>query len=210
MIDSRKKTVQAGYDRMARRHLTWEGKVEGDPRERFLEQFVGLLPAGGRVLDLGCGAGVPSTRRLAEEFDVVGVDISAEQLRLARENVPTATLIQADLLKADFPGSSFDGITAFYSISHIPREEHAELFGLISKWLRPAGFLLASLGAGDSPDWTGEWLGVPMFFSSFDADANRRLIADAGMVLIHDEVVPMREPEGEAIFLWVIARKPAE
>ena len=74
-------------------------------------------------------------------------------------------------------------------------------------WLTPGGLFLASLGLGDSDDWVGGWLGVPMFFSSFDAGTNRRLLAEAELTLVIDEVVTMLEPEGEATFQWVLARK---
>ena len=48
-----------------------------------------------------------------------------------------------------------------------------------------------------------------MFFSSHDADENRRLLRDAGLSLVLDEVIAVREPEGEVRFLWVLAQKPA-
>ena len=206
MSDPRKEIVQAGYDAMAEHYLDWGGRVEGDPRARFLEEFSRSLPEGARVLDLGCGAGVPSTQLLAERFEVVGVDISQAQLRLAKKNVPQASFIQADLAELTFPDEEFAGITAFYSISHVPREEHAELFRRTAAWLEPGGLLLATLGAGGG-DWTGEWLGVPMFFSSYDADTNRALLNAAGFELLHDEVVEMQEPEGAASFLWALGRK---
>lgn len=208
MIDPRKRTVQAGYDAMAEHYLAWDAAIEGDPRDRFLNEFAVRLRDGARVLDLGCGAGVPSTKQLADRFDVVGADISEAQLRLARANVPDATFIRSDFSELDFEDEPFDGITAFYSISHIPREEHAGLFQRIVRWLKPGGFFLASLGAGGSPDWTGEWLGVPMLFSSYDADTNRRLLEAAELNLVIDQVVSMKEPEGEAAFLWVLAQKP--
>jgi len=156
------------------------------------------------VLDLGCGAGVPSTRRLAESFSVVGVDISTKQLASARRNVPGAELIRADLREVDFPAASFDGVCALYSIAHVPREDHAQLFLAVRRWLRPGGVFFASLGSGDLPTWTGDWLGVPMFFSSYSAPENRRLLDEAGLEAVHDEIVTMREPEGDATFHWVI------
>jgi len=207
--DSGKRTVQQGYDEIAERYLTWGGRVQGDPRDRLLEAFAQRLPDGARVLDLGCGAGLPSTKQLARRFEVVGVDISDVQLRLARQNVPNATFMRGDIAQLELSEGSFDGIAALYSISHIPRDEHEALFVRIACWLRPGGLLLASLGATGHPDWTGEWLGVPMFFSSHDADTNRRLLRDAGLTLVIDEVVSMQEPEGEATFLWVLAKKPA-
>ena len=66
--DPRKRTVQAGYDAMAEHYLAWGGEIEGDPRHRFLHEFARRLPDGARVLDLGCGAGIPSTKQLAERF----------------------------------------------------------------------------------------------------------------------------------------------
>jgi ubiquinone/menaquinone biosynthesis C-methylase UbiE len=209
MTDSRKAIVQSGYDAMAERHLVWSQAIEGDPRDRFLNELARRLRDGARVLDLGCGAGVPSTKQLAERFEVVGVDISEEQLRLARGNVPAATFVGGDLSELEFEDETFDGITAFYSISHVPREEHDAVFKKVARWLRPGGFFLASLAAVGSPDWTGEWLGVPMFFSSYDADTNRRLLEAAGLALVVNEVVSMREPEGEAAFLWVLAERPS-
>jgi SAM-dependent methyltransferase len=208
-LDERKRTVRDGYDALAPRFATWMEAVEGDPWERFLEALAARLARGARVLDLGCGAGVPKTRRLAERFDVVGVDLSDEQLRRARTDVPRARFVRGDLAAVECPNGSFDAVTAFYSITHVPRAEHAGLFARIGRWLKPGGLFLASLGAGGSDDWTGEWLGVPMFFSSHDAETNRRLLRQSGFRLVLDEVVTMSEPEGEATFLWMLAEKPS-
>jgi hypothetical protein len=71
----------------------------------------------------------------------------------------------------------------------------------------PGGRFLAVLGSTDSPDWIGEWLGQPMFFSSYDASANRRLLVEAGFDLLIDKTVETMEPEGPVTFQWVIARR---
>jgi cyclopropane fatty-acyl-phospholipid synthase-like methyltransferase len=205
--DQRKQTVEAGYDELAPRFGDWAARVKGDPWERFLSELAGQLAPGARVLDLGCGNG-QKIARLADRFDVTGVDISKEQLRLARAEIPNARFVHADLAELDFPAESYDAVTALYSISHVPREQHPALFGKVARWLRPSGLFLASLSANGTNDWTEEWLGVEMFFSGFDADTNRRLIREASFELAVDDVLSMQEPEGEATFLWVLARKP--
>jgi SAM-dependent methyltransferase len=202
-------TVRAGYDAIAEAYLDWGSRVVGDPRDRFVEDLAARLPDGAAVLDLGCGAGLPSTRRLAERFEVVGVDASERQIDLARANVPGASFIRADLSEVRFEDGTFAAVTALYSISHLPRVEHGALFERIASWLGPGGLFLASLGSTDSPDWTGKWLGVPMFFSSYDAAMNRGLVESAGFVPLHAEVVTMTEPDGEVAFLWMLAQKPA-
>jgi hypothetical protein len=51
--------------------------------------------------------------------------------------VPRATFIHGDFANLDFSRGSFDGVAAFYSITHVPREQHADLFGRIASWLKP-------------------------------------------------------------------------
>lgn len=87
VADERKRTVEAGYDALADRFGEWMARVEGDPWERFLAELASRLPTGARVLDLGCGNGAKISR-LADRFEVVGVDISERQLELARAAVP--------------------------------------------------------------------------------------------------------------------------
>lgn len=206
MGDARKRIVADGYDVIAERYLAWGEGVHDDPRDSMVELLTARLAAGSRVLDLGCGAGTTATH-LARRFAVTGVDISPAQVALARSAAPEATFLDADLASVDFPDGSFDAVVALYSISHVPRDEHAGLFLRIGRWLAPDGLLLASLGSTDAPDWTGEWLGVPMFFSAWDADTNRRLLRAAGFALEFDEVRTMHEPEGEVSFLWVLASR---
>lgn len=208
MTDERKRAVQAGYDALAPTFREWCAAVEGDPWERFVAELTDRLPAGARLLDLGCGNGA-KTKRMAERFEVVGVDLSSEQLRLARAEVPEATFVQADFVELDFPAEAFDAVTAFYSIVHVPREDHPSLIGRVMRWLKTDGLFLASLSHLGGEDRIEEWLGVEMFFSGFDAETNRGLLREAGLELLADEVVTMREPEGDATFLWVLARKPA-
>ena len=207
--DQRKRIVESGYDRMGERYLEWGATIEGDPRQRMVAEFSSRLPAGARVLDLGCGAGIPSTQRLAQRFNVLGVDISRSQLELARRNVPEAEFILGDFAELQLPERAFQGVVALYAVPHLPREQHAQLFVDVFRWLAHGGIFLATLGTTDSPDWVGEWLGEQMFFSSHDADANRRLMRAAGFDLQVDEIATTHEPEGNVSFLWVIGQKPA-
>lgn len=201
--------VAAGYDRIAARYLAWINETRGDPRLAFLRDLLARLPERPTVLDLGCGAGVPCTALLAEHGDVVGVDLSGSQLELASQNVPSARFIKAEMTAIELPPASFDGVTAFYSISHVPRAEQGPLFQRIATWLRPGGYLLASLGYGADEGTVENWLGAPMFFSANDPQTNRRLLAEAGLTVLVDEAVTMEEPEGPATFQWLIATKPA-
>ncbi len=210
MQDEPQRIVAAGYDEMSGRYAEWAARVRGDPRDRMLAAFARGLPDRARVLDLGCGSGVPSTRELARRFEVVGVDISEAQIRSARADVPEATFIHADIASVDFPDASFEAVSALYAVSHLPREEHAGLFARIVRWLVPGGLFLGTLGTEDDPGWVGDWLGVPMFFSSFDAGTNRALLRGAGFTLEVDEVVETVEPDGPVRFLWVLARTPVD
>jgi cyclopropane fatty-acyl-phospholipid synthase-like methyltransferase len=167
----------------------------GDPRREWEQELVSRLSAGARVLELGCGAGVPDTQRLAARFQVTGVHISAEQVRRARAAVPDAAFIHADFTAVELESESFDAVVSFYAFNHVPRELLAPLFARIHRWLVPCGLLMTALGAGDTEAWTGEWLGAPTFFSSFPPHVNTRLVTEAGFEIIRDELVgPHRDP----------------
>jgi SAM-dependent methyltransferase len=208
--DDPRDMVAAAYERIAERYLRWSLSIDDDARRRMTSRFASLLLPGDRVLDLGCGAGIPTARELSGRFAVTGIDISARQVELARENVPDATFIQGDFSQADFAPASFHGVVALYSIVHLPRERHRDLFARIAGWLAPGGSLLATLSGEDSPDWRGEWLGEPMFFSGHDPQTSCRLLAAAGFDLLERRVRVIHEPEGDARFLWVLARRPGE
>jgi 2-polyprenyl-3-methyl-5-hydroxy-6-metoxy-1,4-benzoquinol methylase len=81
--------VSDTYDRIAERYLEWRA---GQPRQEEFVRWLSLLNnhvrPGVRILDMGCGTGIPLTLTLSNTFDVTGVDISARQIELAGRNVP--------------------------------------------------------------------------------------------------------------------------
>jgi cyclopropane fatty-acyl-phospholipid synthase-like methyltransferase len=153
---------------------------------------VARVPEGSRVLDLGCGAGVPGTRLLAERYRVVGVDLSGVQVERARRLVPAAEFIQADMTEVDFPPGSVDGIVSLYAVIHVPVAEQEALFRRMRRWLRPAGYMLVTVG---SEAWTGtedDWLGsgATMFWSHAEEGTYLRWLEDAGFEIAERTWVP--------------------
>jgi ubiquinone/menaquinone biosynthesis C-methylase UbiE len=203
-----KHIVAEGYDRIGERYVRWADQIRVEERERYTRLLLDRLPANAEVMELGCGAGVPTTKRLAERFSVTAADISERQIERARLNVPGARFIKADMAALDFAENSFDAVTAFYSITHVPRTQHAALLQSIARWLRPGGLFVVSLGTGDSEGVEEDWLGAPMYFSHFDTRANRVLVQTAGLQTLRAEVETAEEDGRPASFLWVVARKP--
>jgi len=148
---------------------------------------------GSSVLDLGCGCGVPVARRLARRYAVTGVDLSPVQIARARELVPKATFVRADMTTMRFPDGSFGAITCFFALIHLPLEEQPTLLKNIRRWLRPGGLFMATVG---HRAWTGlekDWLrvnGGDMWWSHADAETYRRWLADAGLRLELETFVP--------------------
>lgn len=206
-----KAVVRSGYDQMADTYLNWTTAIDS-PRLKYLEKLLSKLPdsSTARVLELGCGAGVPGTQTLAKQCrEVVANDISDAQIKLARVNVPNANVqfIREDMTQLHFDPGSLDAVVAFYSILHLPREEQRGMFQQVFAWLSPGSYLLCNLGAEDNPGSTADWLGSRMYWSSFDAEMNLQQVRDAGFNIVESEILVDNEDGRLAPFLWILAQK---
>ena len=71
----------------------------------------------------------------------------------------------------DFPEATFDAVVSFYAIFHVPREEQAELFGRIRRWLKTGGYLLTTVAAQEEAPYTeDDFFGVQMYWSNYGLD----------------------------------------
>lgn len=91
----------------------------------------------GKALDLGCGTGNYTLELYKRGFEVVGVDISEEMLRIARKKLPNIKFIRADAYSLPFEENTFDlvlSITMFEFI-HFPERVLKEIYRV----LKPGG-----------------------------------------------------------------------
>jgi SAM-dependent methyltransferase len=192
--------VGRGYDDIACIYHEQRDKFKSS---ELLSGFASLLPGGANVLDVGCGAGVPVTRFLVDaNFSVTGVDISSGMLQLARRHVPQANFVKMDMRQLGFAPGSLNGICAFYSLFHVPREDHPRVLTGFNRLLSQSGILLFCSGTGA---WEGieDFHGADMFWSHPDHETTRQMVLDAGFSLGMSEI---RELGGEKHY-WVMAEK---
>jgi len=200
-----KKTVREGYNAIADRYLAERTRDSEDVR--LLNELIERLPANAKVLDAGCGAGIPISHMLRERFQVTGVDFSEAQVELAKKNVPNAQFLCEDMTKLGFPDNTFAGITSYYAIIHIPREEHQALFMNFYRMLKPGGFALLCLGAEHLIDDIDEnYLGTRMYWSHYDTDTYLKMLKECGFAIIWSKHVTDATCEG-AGHLFVLAQK---
>jgi SAM-dependent methyltransferase len=179
--------VRRGYDAISVAYRSDHGQAAGSSAEDvsryagWVAELAALLPGGAIVADLGCGAGVPATRELADRgLRVIGVDFSAIQLARARRLVPAAGLVRADMTELRLRPASLDAVVSFYALIHVPLADQRALFPRIRSWLRPGGYLLAITGAAP---WTGTepYLGAEMFWDHAGTASYLRWFAEAGL-----------------------------
>ena len=176
-----KALVQRGYDRCAAAYAE-SRMAEAHPELDLLGEH---LEDGATVLDIGCGAGVPVTRALAGRFAVTGVDISSEMIRQAQAKVPGVNFVHGDIASVEFADSSFDAAAAFYSIFHLPREEHTVLFRRIHGWLKPGGHLMCTLTRDSEPAYTeDDFFGETMYWSNYGLEDYNEMLEGLGFGLL--------------------------
>jgi ubiquinone/menaquinone biosynthesis C-methylase UbiE len=200
-----KRTVREGYNAIATRYLAERTRDSADVR--LLDDFIERLPENANVLDAGCGAGIPISQILSERCHVTGVDFSEAQIELAKKNLPDAEFLCEDMTKLNFADGTFDGITSYYAIIHIPREEHQALLENFYRMLKPAGFALLCLGAEHLIDDVDEnFLGARMYWSHYDSETYLNILKEIDFTIIWSKIVADESCEG-AGHLFVLVRK---
>lgn len=205
--------MRRAYDTIADGYLARvEQRTNADPRDEWLPKLLRRLPSRARILDAGCGAGVPTARDLAAlGHDIVGIDVSPRQIDLARAHVPDATFVVGDCSRADLGRATFDAVVALYSLTHIPRSDYPQLLVDLHTALRPGGVFLGAVGRSDSNgfderDFLG-FDGVDSWTNSHDPETTLTLVRAAGFSVIEHALVDEASPFGPERWLWILATR---
>jgi SAM-dependent methyltransferase len=174
-------------------------------RPSLLVEWLQYLPAGTRLLDLGCGGGGDAGDLDLRGYRVVGVDRTSALLSAGRRRYRSLPLVRADLRQLPFHAMSFDGLWAAASLMHLPKPEARRILADLCKLVRPGGLFAATVTYGmKSRLVTDGW--VPgRYFARWKKDELARAVRRAGWTILELNVVANRERKGR--WLNLLAQK---
>lgn len=178
--------VGNSYDQIASH---WDG--DQFPRDNGIAQheraiaFTGLR---GPALDIGCGSSGRVIDLLLEHgFSAEGLDISGRMLELARRRHPDLPFHHADICEWQLP-CSYDFISAWDSIWHVPLQAQEGVLRKILDGLNPGGVAVFTIGGTETPsETTNCHMGPPMYHGTIGIPRTLQIVADAGSVCRHLE-----------------------
>ncbi|MEO1013610.1 MAG: class I SAM-dependent methyltransferase [Pseudomonadota bacterium] len=145
----------------------------------WLDRFLALVPAGGHILDLGCGGGEPIGAYLIEQGRrITGVDYAASMIELARARFPDHDWIVGDMRDLDLEGP-FDGVVSWDGSFHLTGEEQRALIDRLGGVLRPGAPAMLTIGPV-SGETEGLIEGEAVYHASLAPDDYRAAMAAAG------------------------------
>jgi SAM-dependent methyltransferase len=149
--------------------------------------LTGQLRPGARILDAGCGTGVPTARQLIDAgMTVTGIDISPVMLSLARKNVPLATFTEMDIMDLGPQAGEFDAVVAFFSLLMLSRREVPPALARFREILIPGGWLVLGMVEADVDDIPVPFLGAHVRVTGYPRSALREVVTAAGFAVVQE------------------------
>lgn len=173
----------------------------------WIDRFADAVPAGGRVLDLGCGSGAPIARRLAERgARVTGVDSAPAMIAAARAALPSHAFVCADMRmvsSAALGQASFDGVLAWHSFFHLTQADQRALLPRLAGFCASGAPLMFTSGprAGVA---IGSMDGAPLHHASLSRVEYRRILGRAGLEIL---AFAPEDPATGGATIWLARRR---
>jgi SAM-dependent methyltransferase len=179
--------TQMGYDRVAEQYAArFVHELDYKPFDRhLLGMFAELTKGRGLVCDIGCGPGQIARYLHDQGTEAMGVDLSPEMVKHAQQLNPDQRFEVADMRSLPFKDSELAGITAFYSVIHIPRADVTSVLKEFRRVLQPDGWLLLTFHIGDEVRHFDEFFDKPVSldFTFFQLAEMRGYFEAAGLTL---------------------------
>ena len=187
------------YERKARAWVADRNRSGGLMEQAWLDRFLALVPAGGTVLDIGCGSGQPIAAYLiARGYGVTGVDSSPTMIALARASFPDRPWTVADMRTLAL-GARFDGLIAWDSFFHLTYDDQRRMFPIFATHALPGAPLWFSSGPRHG-EAIGTLHGEPLYHASLDPEEYRALLAANGFSVV-DHVAEDPDCGGHTVWL---------
>ncbi|MFH1047199.1 MAG: methyltransferase domain-containing protein [Patescibacteria group bacterium] len=186
MTDQSAKIIGEAYDKMAGVYAT--EALADDPGKESRDRFVALLPAGARVLDVGCGAGQDSAGFDLAGLKVYGLDPSVRMIEMAQALVPSGKFEPAGFLQADLAAESFDGVWCSRVFQHVPLAEQTVFIQRLRYVLKPGGRLYLSVKLNgtelDDETWDMVTAGTKTLVKTLGSASWPAILLDNGFKII--------------------------
>ena len=158
----------------------FEGSINAD-MSVVRARFFSYVPAGGRILDAGCGSGRDSKVFMEAGYDVVSFDASEEMCKRASEYIGRE--VKNMRFEEMSFANEFDGIWACASLLHVAFEKLPEIVKKLHEALRTNGAVYASFKYGEGTKIRGDRV-----FSDFTEESVIPLFENAGFKIVSNVV----------------------
>ena len=149
----------------------------------WLDRFTETIPAGGPLLDIGCGAGEPIAKYLSERgYAVTGIDSSAHMVGIFQARLPDQQALVADMRTLHLD-RRFHGILAWDSFFHLNYDDQRAMFAVFRAHAGPRAMLMFTSGPSHG-EAIGSLEGEPLYHASLDAAEYRRLLEREGFAVV--------------------------
>ncbi|TCK66173.1 bifunctional GNAT family N-acetyltransferase/class I SAM-dependent methyltransferase [Curtobacterium sp. PhB136] len=189
------------YERAADRYAD---RTDGH-RAGLVDDLLGLVAPGARVLELGSGPGRDALALEAAGLRVDRTDGARSFVDRLREDGHVARVLD---VRTGVFGSGYDAVFANAVLLHVRREELPGVLRRAFVAVVPGGVLAATVKRGDGEDWSTRKLDRPRHFTYWTGDALASVVSETGWTDV--DVRETTAPGAEERWLTVTARRPEE
>lgn len=221
---------QAGHDTFDALNIEYEKAYRNNPfKITAVKKAISLLDPASKVLDVGCGTGVPVSELLSEAgLEVIGFDIAPKMVELAQQRVKGAFSV-SDMVQFKVE-DTFSGV--FMIFAHL-QLSYAAVHAAVYKYvcaLKPGGIFVFGQMPSDTyvkdeddssydetrtyvEDYNAPFMGEPLPTFMMSAQGQRNFLTSMGLEIVSETIDDFQpdneicEPEKQQ---YIIARRPVD
>ena len=197
MTKRNKEKVYESYDEI----VQWfdDARTKTLMESEYLNLIVNSVPAGGSVLDLGCGTGEPIAKFFIDKgFKVIGIDGSNKMIELCKKRFPAEQWIVSDMREINLK-QQFDVVLAWHSFFHLDHDSQRKMFKILGEHTKLGGILAFTSGEEEGEVWSDNG-GQMLYHASLSTKEYEKLLRENSFkVLLHK----IQDPDCGEATIWI-------